>query len=210
MVFEEFFVKKPRPHNLENVIVCQLLTFDSQARAWLLNIMQAEYYLNQLLRHRIENIWNMIWHSVFCEYLSPPAILAQYLMSCSDLHISWIFEYFGFLPNIRCHVLWCTYCTCDIWISGVKLCTAHILNGITPRSTLEVGATRPMDKLSCLLWNLAFVCLCFPIILPSSLLLVLCYFLNGKYLLNQARLTWSSRAVDARSLVLLPLMLPSQ
>ena len=124
--------------------------------------------------------------------------------------ISTYLEYFGFLPNIRCHVLWCTYCTCDIWISGVKLCTAHILNGITPRSTLEVGATRPMDKLSCLLWNLAFVCLCFPIILPSSLLLVLCYFLNGKYLLNQAWLTWSSRAVDARSLVLLRLMLPSQ
>ena len=77
-------------------------------------------------------------------------------MSCSDLHISWIFEYFGFLPNIWCPVLWCTYHAYNIWITGVMLCTVHILNGITPRSTLEVGEPRPMDKLSCPLWNLAF------------------------------------------------------
>ena len=92
-----------------------------------------------------------------CEYLSPHNMFC----SISDVmfwspHIPniWIF---GFLPNIWCPVLWCTYHAYNIWITGVMLCTVHILNGITPRSTLEVGEPRPMDKLSCPLWNLAFV-----------------------------------------------------
>ena len=89
------------------------------------------------------------------------------------------------------------------------LCTVHILNGITPRSTLEVGSpgrwinsharseTWPLPLFS---YHTSF----FPAPCPR------CYFFNDKHLLNEALLTWSSRAVDARSLVPLPLMPPTQ